>query len=100
MPQLSLDLDSVTPGNDLPGPPHALIFLKSTDSSGKSQLGYITPECFSVRQFESEIDRLHKELDWILIRAKNQFSAHNQQDNNAIEEKADASMLPNPNLRR
>lgn len=73
-----LDLDFIKPGkNDLPGPPNALVYVKNSFGYEGSELSYITPHCLSPQEFESQINRLHKELDRILKRAKKRFSNSN-----------------------
>ena len=72
----NFDLDFIKPGkNDLPGPSHALVHVKSSHSFRKSELRYVTPDCVSIREFEYEINRLHKELDQILKRAEKRFAS-------------------------
>jgi len=69
----SLDLYYVKPDKKFPGPSRANVYIKtySKDEGGHE---LITPNCVSIREFEYEINRLHKELDDILKKARKKFS--------------------------
>lgn len=46
--------------------PVAKIFIKTCTTyqyEGYSELTFITPHCMSVREFDEQIDRLHRELE-------------------------------------
>jgi hypothetical protein len=71
----SLDLDFNKPKEaDLPGPPHAAIYVKkhSKDASGHI---FITPRsCINMEELNFQIDRLIKELEEIRKKARRKFS--------------------------
>jgi hypothetical protein len=69
----SLDLYFVKSDKKFPGPPRANVCIKtySRDESGPE---LITPNCITLGEFEYEINRLHKELDDILKKARKKFS--------------------------
>lgn len=51
---------------------HAHIYIK-TYSSDRNRI-FITPECTTLPELESEIDRLHKELEHLRKVAKHKFA--------------------------
>ena len=54
-----------------PTPQIANIYVKTyTSDNGRI---FITPDCVHIQEFEYEINRLHKELDNILKKAKRKF---------------------------
>lgn len=79
----SIDLDfvSVAPfgGKESPTMQHAYILLK-TYTSNKTGKIFITHECMSVRELESEIDRLIEELEEIRETARRKFAAANRRN--------------------
>jgi hypothetical protein len=69
----SLDLDVLKSGQgDIPSP-CVRIHVKAYGSDERGLL-YITPECVSFRELEYEIDRLKRELEEILSRARREFA--------------------------
>lgn len=71
----SLELDFVKPGKgDLPGRPHAHIYVNTHSTDPKRGLKFITPSCVSLHEFEHEINRLQKELEEIRKKAAKKFS--------------------------
>ncbi|MDA8241924.1 MAG: hypothetical protein M0Z67_16365 [Nitrospiraceae bacterium] len=69
----SLDLDVLKSGEgDIPAP-CVRVYVKAYGSDERGLI-YITPECVSIQEVESEIDRLKKELEEIGIRAKREFT--------------------------
>jgi len=69
----SLDLDFVKPKKtDLPGPPRAHISVKS-HTRDESGLIFITPECVTFEELDSQINRLQQELENIRKQAKEEF---------------------------
>jgi hypothetical protein len=69
----SLDLDVLkSREGDIPAP-CLRVYVKAY-SSDERGLIYITPECASIQEVESEIERLKKELEVIRNRARREFS--------------------------
>ena len=59
--------------NQHPGTSVARIYVRSC-SNEKGEI-IITPDCFSIRELEVEIDRLKKELETIKKKAQQEFVA-------------------------
>jgi hypothetical protein len=69
----SLDLDVLKSGEgDIPAP-CVRVYVKAYGSDERGLI-YITPECVSIQELDSEIDRLKKELEEIRKRAKREFT--------------------------
>lgn len=70
----SLDLLFSKPlKGQLLGPPLAQIYVKTHTGDEKGHI-LITPHCFSLREFEEQIDRLKEELETIRKKAREQFA--------------------------
>lgn len=71
----SFDLEFNKEQIDCPYKPTAKIFIKISHSDDKNKdRKYITCLCHGIKAFEYEINRLKKELDDILDKAKSNFA--------------------------
>ena len=69
----SLDLDVLkSTVGDVPAP-SVRVYVKAYGSD-ESGLIYITPECVSIPELDSEIDRLKEELEEIRKRGRREFT--------------------------
>ncbi len=69
----SLDLDVVKSGEgDIPAP-CVRVYVKAYGSDERGLI-YITTECVSIQELDSEIDRLKEELEEIRKKAKREFT--------------------------
>jgi hypothetical protein len=69
----SFDFDVLKSGEgDIPAP-CVRVYVKAYRSDERGLI-YITPECLSIQELNSEIDRLKKELEEIQKRAKREFT--------------------------
>jgi hypothetical protein len=73
-----LSLGFLTPGkNDLPGSARAYVYLKTPATiHGHGDVGVLTADAESFREFESFIDELVDELQDIKRKAKKKFADH------------------------
>lgn len=72
---ISLELAFLEPRQgDLPGPRRAQIYVKNLASDEYVEHA-ITPICVTIGEFESEIDRLYKELEEVRMEARRKFQA-------------------------
>lgn len=70
----SLDLVFHEPAKgEIPGPRIAEIYVKTHSEDEKENI-LITPQCFSMTEFEVQIDRLKEELDMIAKKARQKFA--------------------------
>jgi len=69
----SLDLDVLKSGEGDISSPGVRVYVKTYDSDERGFI-YITPECVSIQELDSEIDRVKKELEEIRKRAKREFT--------------------------
>jgi hypothetical protein len=72
----SFDLDFNKPKeSDLPGPPHAAIYVKKYSKNASGQI-FITPQgCNNMEELNHHLDRRIKELEDIRKKARLKFSA-------------------------
>lgn len=74
----SLELDFVDRGEpSRPSKAIARIFIKccgGREDEASKGLSYITQDCVSLQEFNSEIDRLQKELEELRNKAKKKFA--------------------------
>ena len=61
----SLDLHFLKQKKEFPGPSIAHIVINACTRDDKDRI-FISHDCLSIRDFELEVKRLHKELDDIL----------------------------------
>jgi hypothetical protein len=74
----SLDLMFRKPSKHQPsGPSIAHIFVRTYSSNKKGDI-FITPDCFSMKELEGQIDRLKKELETIKKKAQQEFAKTGQ----------------------
>jgi len=71
----SLELDLIKPDRkDLLYLPCARIYVKThAEDKHKPSFLFITPKCFGINELESQIDRLHEELEDIKKKARRMF---------------------------
>ena len=69
----SLDLKFIKPGkNDMKFRPLAQIYIKCCTTDQHKRI-CITPQCITIRELASQINRLKRELDSILKKSKKGF---------------------------
>jgi hypothetical protein len=74
----SLDLMFRKPSKEqLPGPGIAHTYVRTYSGNKEGDI-FITPDCFSMRELEEQIDRLKKELETIKKKAQQEFAKAGQ----------------------